>query len=204
MKRISIFGSYMFHPLWMATFFTIILFFGLSKGMYGLLFSPLQKGIICSGVCFYSAILPACVLKFAQKLNYIDSLELSNKRLRKIVFGILSLYYLIIAQFWNSWAYLHVITSLCYAIGISLIVIVVFLPKFSLSAHMAGMGLLGTALLLHLSGSSYLNSLWIVMCIILSGVVGFFRLYINAHTETELLTGYITGIGSGLISFSYL
>lgn len=204
MKRISIFGSYLFHPLWTATFFTTILFFGLSKSLYGLLFSPLQKGIICTGVCFYSAILPACVLKFAQKFNYIDTLELSNKRLRKTVFGILSLYYLIIAQFWNSWAYLHVITSLCYAIGIILLVIVVFLPKCSLSAHMAGMGLLGTALLLNLSGSSYLNAFWIVLCIVLSGAVGFFRLYLNAHTETELLTGYVTGIGSGLISFCYL
>ncbi|MFZ9294620.1 MAG: hypothetical protein ACO259_00215 [Bacteroidia bacterium] len=99
---------------------------------------------------------------------------------------------------------MHVITSLCYAIGIILLVIVVFLPKCSLSAHMAGMGLLGTALLLNLSGSSYLNAFWIVLCIVLSGAVGFFRLYLNAHTETELLTGYVTGIGSGLISFSYL
>lgn len=204
MRRISIIGSYFFHPIWTPTFFIGILFFGLSNSVYAVLLSPLQKGIICLSVFFYSALIPALGIIFAQKFQLIDSIQLTHTTSRKTAFAILICYYIVTAQFWNSWNYLHIIKSFFYAISLILLIIILFLPKQSVSAHMAGMGLLGTALLLNLNSSAFSNVIWILVCIALSGPVGFFRLFLNAHTENELLSGYLTGILSGWISFMFL
>ena len=201
MMRISKIGSYLFHPVWIPSIFIFFVFFRIKTSVYALLLSPLQKYVLLASVFCYTAVVPLTVLWLAKRAAWIDSFELKDLKQRKIVYSLLIIYYIIIAQFWNSWEYLHLIRTIIYAVSLSLFTIVVFLNWHSISTHMAGMGILTAGLLFFLNPIFESSFISVLACFILSGFVAVFRLELKAHSENEIYTGYLTGIGIALISF---
>jgi hypothetical protein len=183
--------SYLIHPLFIPTFL-ILIFFNIN--IYEVLLIPFEARMIIIGLVFLTtSVFPFLFILFMKQRGMINSLQLETKEERTypfIVTGIFNLtaFYMLkqiqIAEIF----YLFLLGS---AILIIICLIVNF--YFKISIHMAGLGgatgtLTGISLRLNLD-----LTMLIIIVILISGIVGYSRLRLNAHKENHVYVGYLCG-----------
>lgn len=193
--------SYLFHPLLMATYGCLLIFFGLTDTIY-YLFTPLRVKVIMTLTVFsFTFLLPAINLFILYKLRYISSMKIEHRRERTFpmlmtaicYFG---LFYMIYS--FNIWPAIKIFVlggGICITLGalISL--------SWQISAHSIGVGgLLGALLAI----SFFLQvPLFIVISgvILLAGIIGYSRLALKAHNPPQVYAGFALGCSVQFLLF---
>lgn len=193
MRKTATFISYLFHPLLMATYGCLLVFFGLSNTMYAI-YTPLKiKWIITALVFSFTFCVPILNIIILYKLKYVSSLKLETKEERIMpllltVFAYFALYYLLKDfQIWPT------IKLLVLGAGISILIATIITIWWQISAHLIGIG--GIAGML-LAFSYYLQMpVFMALSIILliAGSIGFARLTLHAHNQSQVYIGF--GLG---------
>ena len=193
MKNIAHFISYVFHPLLMATYGCLIVFFGLTNSIY-FVFTPLKLKLVLTLTVFaFTFLLPALNLLILYKLNYISSLKLENRKERTFPLIMTSLCYFglfyMIYDF-NIWP---AIKLFIFGAGFCILSAAIITLWWQISAHMIGVGGLIGALF----AISYFMPIPIFtvlsVCLVLAGSIGFARLQLNAHTPNQVYAGFVFG-----------
>lgn len=199
MKNIAHFISYVFHPLLMATYGCLIVFFGLTNSIY-FVFTPLKLKIVLTLTVFaFTFLLPSLNLLILYKLNYVSSLKIENRKERTFPLIMTSLCYFglfyMIYDF-NIWP---AIKLFIFGAGFCILSAAIISLWWQISAHMIGVGGLIGALF----AISYFIPIPIFtalsVCLILAGFIGFARLQLNAHTPNQVYVGFAFGC---LVQFS--
>jgi len=199
MKKFATVISYVFHPLLIATYGCILVFFCLTNSIY-YIFTPLKlKFVITLTVFAFTFLLPVLNLLILYKLNYISSLKLEIRRERIFPLMMTALCYFglfYMVYDFNIWP---AIKLFILGGGICIFVAAIIHIWWQISAHMIGIGgLIGVLL-----GMSYFLQLpvftGISACILLAGIIGFARLCLQAHTQSQVYAGVIFGC---LVQFS--
>lgn len=191
--------SYIGHPIFMGIY---------SVGYYLLIgqhyFSPQQMLMISAPVIIITFLLPLMIYFFLRSFNKVDSIMISNvaqRRLPLLSFGIL----LVLLLFKISKIdYYFVFYCYFFAVLVS-VILALFASylQFKVSLHAMGV----SAILLFMFGVniyfSESNFLIPVITLILAGLVGASRLYMKAHTNTELILGYLIGIVPQLFVYQF-
>ncbi len=82
MNKLANIISYFFHPLLIATYGCLIVFFGLTDTIY-FIFTPLRLKLVLTFTIFaFTFLLPVLNLLILHKLGYVSSLMVENKRER--------------------------------------------------------------------------------------------------------------------------
>ncbi len=182
--------SVVLHPLWMPL---LVVYLSLN-------YIPFVKpsiynniGAIYLSIFVYSVFLPLISLFVLIKLKILNSLEIFKLRERPLP--------LFITFFWVSLGLFSLQNILLFVpfLNAALLgcVIIIILSSFvslfwKISLHMLGMG----GVLAVLVGASVLyetRPVLIIFLIFLSGVLGSARLYENAHSSTQIYSGFIVG-----------
>ncbi|MBC7695981.1 MAG: hypothetical protein H7141_11115 [Burkholderiales bacterium] len=199
MKRSANFISYLFHPLLMATYGCLLVFFGLSNTIY-YAFTPLKLKLVLTLTIFaFTFLLPALNLLILYKLNYVSSLKIENRKERTFPLIMTSLCYFglfyMIYDF-NIWP---AIKLFIVGGGLCILFAAIINVWWQISAHMIGIGGLSGMLL----AISYFMQLpvfsAISVCLLVAGCIGFARLNLNAHSPAQVYTGFAFGC---LVQFS--
>lgn len=136
----------------------------------------------------------------------LKSVHMAELKDRAIPFSVTSIYYILTVYFLYQkkefdpilWQVLGVIT-----LAILVLTIVTFFWK--MSAHMTGMGgLLAAVLVLGLKFPNFQPLYPLLGSLVLTGLVGTVRLYLNAHKPVELYVGLIFGFSTCFIGFSWI
>lgn len=201
MKSLANAISYIFHPLLTATYGCLLVFFGMKGSIY-YVFTPLKlKLVITLTVFAFTFLLPALNMLILYRLNYISSLKLENRRER--IFPLImtavcyfGLYYMI-----YDLAVWPAIKLFILGGGLCILSAAVIHVWWQISAHMIGIGgligiLLGLGWVLQMPVFGALS-----FCLLLSGLIGFSRLFLNSHTPQQVYGGFIFGC---LLQFSLL
>ena len=175
--------------------------------MYGmLLFGSVMKHLLpqlpsvymwlcLAGTAFLTLIIPVILLVFLWRKGYIDSLHIDNAKQRTTPY----IYTLICYGFW---AYFLRVTMqlpvflLLVVIGamVALLAVTVINHWWKISAHLTGVGgLLGGICSFALSYSMLPMAL-IIIVLVLSLLLMYARLYLNAHTPLQVIGGYLLGL----------
>lgn len=185
--------SYVFHPLLMATYGCIIVFFGLSNSIY-FIFTPLRvKMVITLTVLAFTFLLPVLNLLILYKMNYISSLKIDNGKERTFpllitAFCYFGLFYLVYD--FNIWP---AIKLFILGGGICIFFATIINLWWKISAHMIGIGgMFGTLLALSLFLQMPIF-MALSACILIAGCIGFARLYLKAHNPAQVYTGFAFG-----------
>ncbi len=193
MKTFSNFISVIFHPLLMTTYGCLIVFFALKESVFSAL-TPLKLKLIITSIIFVvTFVLPALNLYLLYKLNYISSIKIENRRERIFPLVITSifyfgLYYLLIDL--NIWP---TIKLFVFGAGICILLAGIIHFWWQISAHMIGIGGL-TGALIALCYFTQLPILFFISgSIFLGGIIGFSRLYLNAHNQSQIYMGFTLG-----------
>lgn len=185
--------SYLFHPLLMATYGCLLIFFGLTNSIY-FIFTPFRiKLVVTLTVFAFTFLLPVLNLLILYKMNYISSLKIENGKERTFpllitAFCYFGLFYLVYD--FNIWP---AIKLFVLGGGICIFLVTIINLWWQISAHMTGIGGMFGALL---ALSIFLQMpifITISLCLLIAGLVGFARLYLKAHNQAQIYAGFSLG-----------
>jgi hypothetical protein len=194
MKGLALFFSILFHPLLMASYGCLLLFFGIRHSVYDFMTPFETKWRISLIVFLFSCMFPVLNIAILYKLRRIPSLTLSNQHDRTFPYIMTSLFYFglfYLLKDINIWSSIKLFI-LGGGIGIMLTALINL--KYKISAHMVGLGgLLGVLVSL-----SYLikfdMTLFYMIVILVGGMVAMSRLYLKEHEPSQIYTGFLLGL----------
>jgi len=190
-EKLAKFSSYIFHPLLMPTYGFALIFF--TKN-YISTFTPDNLKLMILAVTFvFTFLLPTLNALILLKMGRIKSLEMETSAERIIPYGSAALYYFALFYLFYNADFPAVFKILILGAAISIILTLLINLKWKISAHAIGVGglvgaTLGIIFRLHLD-------LLVVffLTVVCAGIVGFARLKLNAHTPSQVYSGFLLG-----------
>jgi membrane-associated phospholipid phosphatase len=191
MKAFSRFITYLLHPLFMPTLGTALLL--VSNNYLNYMLSNQVKLLICLMILINTFILPGIIFLGFYRRGYLKDLYVHERNERLFPYIItLSIYLLSYFFFRNTSIPDHVYYMILGAAA-AIVVIIVINFQWKISAHMTGIGGLAGAMFTYsqmLHTGNYGLMMFIFM---LAGILAMVRLYLNAHTPTQIYAGFVLG-----------
>ncbi len=204
MKAIAQLFSILFHPLLVPTY--CFLFLIMSNGyMFGHINSA--EGMRLLMVGFINTFLfPVFCIFLMKMLGFIDDYELRDRRQRVLPYMAVSFFFI--------WSYLalrkafnyELLSDVMLGAGIAVsAALVVNILMYKISLHTIGMGgLFALVVFTIIAGIPIYNMTWILIAVILiAGIVGSSRLFLKAHDNKEVFSGYALGFFCMFIAFLF-
>ncbi|MDD5509184.1 MAG: hypothetical protein PHD25_12805 [Bacteroidales bacterium] len=191
-SRISKFISFAFQPLLMPTLAMLIL---LQMPVYFAVVIPSAAKWMLLGIIFFTTFfLPASIIFLMARRGMIHSLYIEAREERTVPYVITAIFFMVAFYLLRSLQLSPVYAN--FMMGAIILVIAVLLINlfWKISSHMAAVGAL-TGMCMGLSGflgMLYLNL--IIAGLVLSGIVGYARLRLNAHTPAQVYAGFALGL----------
>ncbi len=192
MKPLAVFISYFLHPVFMLTWLTA--FFVFSENYFSYFMSPAKRILLLSAVFIFSVVLPLLNTFLLKKLGYIKNIYMNTSAERtmpyisSLVLHIGLLY--ILHDLAIPYFFKYIIVTSIFVLAF--LMIINFFSKISAHTTVIG-GCFGVICFYEfISFQPLLLPLFI--CLILCGLSGFARLYLQAHTPRQVYTGFATGL----------
>jgi hypothetical protein len=184
--------SYVLHPVIIPTF--IITTLMLRPDLYTIIIPFMYKLWFIMVVFLFTLVIPVSSIILLQKFKLISSLELQNRKERTMPILLTSASYMALMFTIKATnvppLFLYVLYSATFALLAGLFINLLY----KISLHTLGWGALAatlTAVSLRI-GAPLLNL--IIISILLGGIAGYARLQQNAHNNSQVYLGYITGV----------
>jgi membrane-associated phospholipid phosphatase len=154
---------------------------------------PGAKLLIVGITFIFTFLLPALNALILLKLGRIRSLEMETSAERVVPYFSTLMYYLALVYLFFSTHISPVFIILIAGAALSILATFIINFKWKISAHTVGIGgVIGAALGISLRLMIDLQYI-IIIAILLSGIIGFARLKLSAHTPAQVYTGFLTG-----------
>ncbi len=190
MKKILTFFSYLFHPIFIPVYAALIYFFWNDSH-----FSNPQKYFVLFQIVVITILLPILLFFVLRTAGKVDSVMVSDVSQRKIPLVIQCLLTILILQ--KSITLAHFPEFYFFFLGglLSTVLALVFVFfKTKASLHMLAISTL-TVFVIGLSiHNQTQNSYMIALLVLMNGVVASSRLEMKAHTNKELVIGFLLGV----------
>lgn len=189
--------SYLFHPLLMPTY-GFILFFATRN--YISTFVPFKvKVIIITITFFFTFVLPAINAFVLWKLGRIKSLEMETQKERLIPYGSAVLYYIALLYLFYNTNFLDFFKMVVLGAACCIVLTLLINTKWKISAHTVGIGGVAGVILGVIYRFQIDLEFIFFITILIAGLVGYARLRLNAHTPSQVYTGFLMGFFVQLI-----
>lgn len=191
-QKFAFLVSYLFQPLLIPTLIFLFLLFGVPEVSASQYYN---QWMIVLMVFLTTFVMPALSI-FAMKLTgNLTSIHLNNKEDRVFPFSMVSLFYVISTYlFYLKFDIEPVFILALVSISICVILLTSISFFWKISAHMTGIsGFLAIIIVIALKNPSTNLVNIMLSVIILSGIIGSSRLYLNAHSPLEILGGFLLG-----------
>jgi hypothetical protein len=203
LRYIAKFISFIFHPLFIPTFFMYFLIIVVPYKFEGI--SPWQLKMRVFSVFWLTAFFPSFAVFLLWRLKFSESIFLRTQKERIIPY--------VITMFFYWWMYYlsrnfkdQPIDLKYFYFGIfiatSLGLIVNNFIKVSL--HAIGISGLLMAILLVSMNYPTINLIWLLFVILIAGIVISARMIVSDHTKQELMVGFGIGIFTQLIAYFWI
>ncbi len=183
--------SVLFHPLLMPTY-AILILFNINSHYLNVL--PFDYKLILLGFVFiFTFILPAVSMFFMVKLKLVESIKMHSSKERPIPLIIVSLFFYATYRIFRELPVDTIFTM--FMLGATVLVLLSLLINYfhKISLHMMALGglmatIIGFSFLIHQDIRIYL-----FLIIFISGITGTARLKLDAHTPSQVYTGFLLG-----------
>jgi membrane-associated phospholipid phosphatase len=191
--------SIVLHPMLLSTYALAILF---NMQVYFSIGIPVKaKWMIGILIFIVTGLLPMLLALLMARLGIIKSLQMNQREERIWPFAIAAIFYYLAYYLLKQLDLSPVYILFMLGAFVTVVTGLVISFFWKISIHMTGMGgLVGafTGLSLRLMIDI---PLLIVILIILSGLAGFARLQLSAHSPTQVLAGFVTGFAIFMLLF---
>lgn len=193
MKSISKLVSYVFHPLLMLTWMTLLLYYT-NSSLFGDVAARFGKISPILPVFLYTFLFPAIAILMMKKLGFLDSLEMPDNKQRIVPLIITIVLYIWTYMMMRKTEYPPVLRLFMLGTLATIVISFIINVFHKLSLHTAAItGCTITIFYWIFFSSSDLSYFFIVM-VLLSGLVASARLVLQAHSFREVYTGFLVGV----------
>jgi len=190
----------MLHPILIPTI-GITLYFILIQNS----FSKSQKFAVLGLIFVTTYLVPLLILILFKRFKIIKSFKAESIKERKIPVAMMIVLFYLLGNTLFGITNLKDLGMLFYATSLGLVFIyILFAFKIKTSIHLISIGI--TVGFFYVLSYIYQQNLTVVIIsgLLLSGILGSARLYLNAHTSKEVYLGFVLGFLSPTIVFYFL
>ena len=181
--------SILFHPVFVPT----ITVFLVVKIYSNMIILENQAGIILIGTCVFSLILPLLSVFILLLTKKIDSLEMPKKEERFLPILFASIWMILGFYFMKEiFSYAPIMKSIYLGAIYVILIALLITKKWKISLHMLAIGG-ATGVFIMLEFLFGQNLMLLLITILISGVLGFSRLSLKAHSLNQIYAGFIVG-----------
>jgi len=189
--------SVVLHPLLLPTYLFLLLFL-LSPSMMGVANAAIRYRILLLlVVCTF--LIPMLSTYMLYRLGSIRSLSMEDRQDRVFPFISTTLFYALTTYlFIKQLSVLYLLTVVLSGITLSLTLVTIISFFWKISAHSVGIaGILGFLVGIYYQYAAIEYFYPMLIVILLAGLLMSARLYLNAHTPSQVLAGALLGFGVG-------
>jgi hypothetical protein len=202
-KYIGNFISYIFHPLFIPTYFLLYLIQNIPYEFAGI--TPWQLQLRVFSVFWLTAFFPAFSVFLLWKLKFSDSIYLRTQKERIIPYVITMFFY-----WWMYYLSRHfndqplALKYFYFGIFIASAIGLVINNFIKVSLHGIGVG--GMLMAVILAGVMYpiQNIFWVSIAIVMTSLVMSARMIVSNHTNKELWIGLMVGAATQTIAYFWV
>lgn len=202
-KYIGNFISYIFHPLFIPTYFLLYLIQNIPYEFAGI--TPWQLQLRVFSVFWLTAFFPAFSVFLLWKLKFSDSIYLRTQKERIIPYVITMFFY-----WWMYYLSRHfndqplALKYFYFGIFIASAIGLVINNFIKVSLHGIGVG--GMLMAIILAGIMYpiQNIFWVSIAIVITSLVMSARMMVSNHTNKELWIGLMVGAATQTIAYLWV
>ena len=192
--------SILFHPVFVPT----ITVFLVVKIYSNIIILENQAGIILIGTCVFSLILPLLSVFILLLTKKIDSLEMPKKEERFLPILFASIWMILGFYFMKEiFSYAPIMKSIYLGAIYVMLISLLITKKWKISLHMLAIGG-ATGVFIMLEFLFGQNLMLLLITILISGVLGYSRLSLKAHSLNQIYAGFIVGNIVMSLSILYL
>ena len=181
--------SILFHPVFVPT----ITVFLVIKIYSNIIILENQAGIILIGTCVFSLILPLLSVFILLLTKKIDSLEMPKKEERFLPILFASIWMILGFYFMKEiFSYAPIMKSIYLGAIYVIIIALLITKKWKISLHMLAIGG-ATGVFIMLGFLFGQNLMLLLITILISGILGYSRLSLKAHSLNQIYAGFIVG-----------
>ena len=181
--------SILFHPVFVPTL-TVFL---VVKIYSNIIILENQAGIILIGTCVFSLILPLLSVFILLLTKKIDSLEMPKKEERFLPILFASIWMILGFYFMKEiFSYAPIMKSIYLGAIYIMLIALLITKKWKISLHMLAIGG-ATGVFIMLEFLFGQNLMLLLITILISGILGFSRLSLKAHSLNQIYAGFIVG-----------
>jgi len=202
-KNIGNFISYIFHPLFIPTYFLLYLIQNIPYEFAGI--TPWQLQLRVFSVFWLTAFFPAFSVFLLWKLKFSDSIYLRTQKERIIPYVITMFFY-----WWMYYLSRHfndqplALKYFYFGIFIASAIGLVINNFIKVSLHGIGVG--GMLMAIILAGILYpiQNIFWVSIAIVITALVISARMMVSNHTDKELWVGLLVGAATQTTAYFWV
>jgi len=181
--------SILFHPVFVPT----ITVFLVVKIYSNIIILENQAGIILIGTCVFSLILPLLSVFILLLTKKIDSLEMPKKEERFLPILFASIWMILGFYFMKEiFSYAPIMKSIYLGAIYVILIALLITKKWKISLHMLAIGG-ATGVFIMLEFLFGQNLMLLLITILISGILGYSRLSLKAHSLNQIYAGFIVG-----------
>ena len=181
--------SILFHPVFVPT----ITVFLVVKIYSNIIILENQAGIILIGTCVFSLILPLLSVFILLLTKKIDSLEMPKKEERFLPILFASIWMILGFYFMKEiFSYAPIMKSIYLGAIYVILIALLITKKWKISLHMLAIGG-ATGVFIMLGFLFGQNIMLLLITILISGILGYSRLSLKAHSLNQIYAGFIVG-----------
>jgi len=181
--------SILFHPVFVPT----ITVFLVVKIYSNIIILENQAGIILIGTCVFSLILPLLSVFILLLTKKIDSLEMPKKEERFLPILFASIWMILGFYFMKEiFSYAPIMKSIYLGAIYVMLISLLITKKWKISLHMLAIGG-ATGVFIMLEFLFGQNLMLLLITILISGILGYSRLSLKAHSLSQIYAGFIVG-----------
>ena len=190
--------SVLFHPLLIPTYLFTLVLYGLPQSVVTF---PAESRWLILGIIFFTTfIVPGLGTYFLYRNGFVSSLHIENRPERNLPFFFTTLCFGVTSYlFYQEQVFDRLLFYIMLLITLSVFLLYLISFRWKISAHSVGLGgALGILLFLHANLPENFLLYVLVSAILVIGAVMSARLALQAHTPTEVYTGFLLGFSVGL------
>jgi hypothetical protein len=190
-SRLSNLISYLFHPLLIPAYATIIL---LNLNFFFFFIIPFKyKLIMLANVFGFTCIMPALIVFFMYKVSLITSCRMEEKNERAMPLLITGIFYYMTYYLLKQISLPSLLYNFFLGAALLSLLAMGINHFWKISLHCISAGALLGALLIIFLRYDIDTGLWLLILLPVSGVISSARLRLNSHSPAQVYTGYVLG-----------
>lgn len=197
MKKLASIISILFHPVFLPSVFIVMICF--SDFYFNSFLKPEAFKVIILTVLVFSFFIPLLIFSFSKMLNVIESFEMHrpSERVFSLLIISVSVYfaYRMLARFDLPAFYYDYLLALLFV----LILACVISAFYKISLHMLGWGAFTSLVFVYIFKFELSFYYYLPFAFFLSGIVAWARLERDAHSPSQIYSGF----GLGLLALVY-